>query len=182
MYILQIDQDKMFECHLKVQGTSLNKSKISLVVENGDMDMRFRGNVSEHGKVSIPIKNLKSMLTEGIRGQIYLEVIADNTYFVPFKSEYITEIARKVTLNESVQLTNTTPTVELFSPKKHAVKLVKSMIKENISLFDENRYDDAMKLIAEYMVDNHITDKHQSGEIVNYLLEKAVRLMSKKVS
>ena len=52
MYNLELDQDKYFECFLKVQGTSLKKSKINLVIEANDLDIKFRGSINESGKVT----------------------------------------------------------------------------------------------------------------------------------
>jgi len=177
MYTLQLDQNKVFECSLKVQGASLNKSKVSLVVEHDGMDLRFRGEVNEHGKVTIPIQGLSNVLKEGVTGQLYLEVIADNTYFVPFKSAYITEVSKKVSLQESVEIKTVKPVVEAFSARKHAAQLVKIMKEHNVSLFTEDGYDKSLSFISEYMVDNKITDEQYRNQIVNVLMATAAKMI-----
>ena len=187
MYTLQLDQEKLFECHLKIQGTSLKKSKVSLVIERNDgVDVRFRGDINEDGKVNIQIKRLNNILNEGDTGVLYLEVVADNVYFVPFKSEYATEVARKVTIEKPlVEITNkpTALTVELiepFSAKTHVDALL-TILKENkLNIFNKNGRIRAMELIAEYIVDNHITDTKQANAVINNLLEKVTRTTTSK--
>ena len=87
MYNLELDQDKNFECFLKVQGTSLKKSKVNLVIESDNLDIKFRGSINESGKVTIPIKKLSNVLNENVSGNLYIEVIAEDTYFVPFNPD-----------------------------------------------------------------------------------------------
>lgn len=190
MYTLQLDQEKLFECHLKIQGTSLKKSKVSLVIERNDgVDVRFRGDINEDGKVNIQIKRLNNILNEGDTGVLYLEVVADNVYFVPFKSEYATEVARKVTIEKPlVEITNkpTALTVELiepFSAKTHVdhVNALLTILRENkLNIFNKNSRVRAMELIAEYIVDNHITDTKQANTVINNLLEKVARTTTSK--
>lgn len=175
MYTLYLDKEKIFECSLKVQGTTLKKSKVNLVVECSGVDVKFGGNIDESGKVSIPIHDLHTVLKEGQSGQLYLEVVADNTYFVPFKSEYVAEYSKKVTLAESVVIRDAEP----FSARKHAAALVKKMMAENVSLFTEEGYDKSLHYISEYMVDNKITDERYANQIVNVLMETAAKLIRK---
>jgi len=52
MYTIQLDTVKNFECTLKIQGASLTKSKVNLVIESNDMDIRCRGTIQCHaGKI-----------------------------------------------------------------------------------------------------------------------------------
>ena len=39
MYTIQLDQAKNFECSLKIQGASLKKSKINMIIEGDDFDI-----------------------------------------------------------------------------------------------------------------------------------------------
>jgi hypothetical protein len=175
MYNLEIDQDKNFECFLKVKGTSLKKSKVNLVIESEDLDIKFRGTIDEHGKVVIPIKKLTNVLTENVLGNLYLEVIADDTYFVPFKSDYTTSISKKVTLSESVVISNK-PSVECVTAKQHAVNLIKKMIENKVNIFKDCDKEKAFALVAEYVVDNNIKDVNV---ILTEVLQKASTLKKK---
>ncbi len=111
MYTITLDTAKNFECTLKIQGASLNKSKVNLVIESNDMDIRCRGTITEKGKVSIPVKKLKGILEENSKGKMYLEVIAEDSYFTPYKTDYITELSKKVNLKENVKITEVNQTV-----------------------------------------------------------------------
>ena len=95
MYTIQLDQTKNFECNLKIQGASLKKSKINMIIEGDDFDIKLKGTIDSTGQVTIPVKKLKGILDENVKGNMFLEVIADDTYFTPYKTEYLTEISRK---------------------------------------------------------------------------------------
>lgn len=175
MYNLELDQDKNFECFLKVKGTSLKKSKVNLVIESHDLDIKFRGTIDEHGKVVIPIKKLTNVLEENSTGNLYLEVIAEDTYFVPFKSDYTASVSKKVTLSEAVVVANK-PTVECVTVKQHAVNLIKKMIQNKVNIFKEDDKEKAFELVAEYVVDNNIKD---ANDILKEVLQKASTLKKK---
>lgn len=96
MYTLQLDKSNIFECNLKIQGADMKKSKINLIVESGDYSLRFKGSVGEYGKVSIPLPKLKNILEENVKGKMFLEVVVDDTYFVPYETDYVTEVSMKV--------------------------------------------------------------------------------------
>lgn len=175
MYNLELDQDKNFECFLKVQGTSLKKSKINLVIESNELDIKFRGSINESGKVTIPIKKLSNVLDENVTGKLYIEVIAEDTYFVPFKSDYTTSFAKKVTLSESVML-DAKPSVEVLTVKQHAVRFVKQMIEQKVNIFKNSDQQKAFELFAGYIVDNKIED---GQSILNEVLNTAKKLIIK---
>lgn len=177
MYELELDQDKNFECSLKVQGTSIKKSKVNLVIEADDVDFKFKGTINEKGKVTIPIKRLKNILSENSTGNLYLEVIADDTYFVPFKSEYITKLTKKVTLDESVSLVENTnppklkkPSITVCDPLHHASNIVKKMIKEKISIFSSKDKQKVSLIIKEYIKNNNINSHEESNAIISEML------------
>ena len=70
MYKLFIDKAEIFECDIEVKGASLNSSKVRLVIESNDMNLLFKGSISNGGKCSIPIKKLKGLLDESQVGTI----------------------------------------------------------------------------------------------------------------
>ena len=183
MYKLELDQDKNFECSLKVQGTSIKKSKVNLVIESDDIDFKFKGTINENGKVTIPIKKLKNILSENSTGNLYLEVIADDTYFVPFKSEYVTEVSKKITLDESVTLTENTnpskskPSITMYDPSHHAFYLVKKMLKEKVSIFNSKDKQKVSFIIKEYIKNNNINSVEESNVIINEMLNILSKLI-----
>jgi hypothetical protein len=96
MYTLQLDKSNIFECNLKIQGADIKNSKINLVLESDNYSLKLKGSIGEYGKVSIPLPKLKNILQENVKGKMFLEVVADDTYFVPYESDYITEVSMKV--------------------------------------------------------------------------------------
>ena len=98
MYKLFTDKTELFECDIKLQGASLNKSKARLVVETSEYSLLFKGTINSKGKCEIPIRKLKGLIDENTKGNIRLEVIAEDTYFTPWESDFEVETSKKVTV------------------------------------------------------------------------------------
>ena len=81
MYKLFTDKAELFECDIKIEGSSLSKSNARLVIETKDYSLLFNGNIDSSGKCSIPIKKLKGLIDESLKGSIRLEVIAEELFF-----------------------------------------------------------------------------------------------------
>ena len=88
MYKLFTDKSELFECDIKLEGASLNKSKARLVVETNDYSLMFDGSINSSGKCEIPIRKLKGLIDESASGTIKLEVIAEDTFFTPWESDF----------------------------------------------------------------------------------------------
>ena len=98
MYKLFTDKAELFECDIKIEGTSLSKSTARIVVETADYSLMFNGKLTTDGKCTIPIKKLKGLIDENTKGNMRLEVIAEDTYFIPWKSEFEIDASKKVTV------------------------------------------------------------------------------------
>ena len=122
MYKLFTDKVELFECDIKIEGASLSKSTARLVVETNDYSLMFNGKINSSGKCQIPIRKLKGLIDESSKGNIRLEVIADDTYFTPWKSELEIDASKKVTVEIKSQQK---PLIESKGPKVQV-----SMIKE----------------------------------------------------
>ena len=103
MYKLFTDKTELFECDIKLQGASLNKSKARLVVETSEYSLLFKGTINSKGKCEIPIRKLKGLIDENTKGNIRLEVIAEDTYFTPWESDFEVETSKKVTVEVKSQ-------------------------------------------------------------------------------
>ena len=95
MYKLFTDKTEVFECDIKLSGASLDKSNVRLVVESADVNLLFKGKIDSTGKCSVPVKRLSGLLGETTRGTLRLEVIADDTFFTPWESEFVVKLARR---------------------------------------------------------------------------------------
>ena len=177
MYTIQLDQTKNFECSLKIQGASLKKSKINMIIEGDDFDIKLKGAIDSSGKVTIPIKKLKGILDENIKGNMFLEVIAEDTYFSPYKTEYLTEVSRKVevisvngkskeslTESESVDITDSKPKVTISDIKnddallikEHVNRINKNITRSNLNIFKKEDKAKVIKTIQNYLTENKV--------------------------
>ena len=105
MYKLFTDKSELFECDIKLEGASLSKSKARLVVETKDYSLLFNGEINSNGKCKIPIRKLKGLIDETSTGNIRLEVIAEDTFFTPWESDFEVDASKKVTVEVKSQTT-----------------------------------------------------------------------------
>ena len=103
MYKLFTDKSELFECDIKLEGASLSKSSARLVVETSDYSLLFKGEINSNGKCEIPIRKLKGLIDENTTGNIRLEVIAEDTFFTPWESDFEVDASKKVTVEVKSQ-------------------------------------------------------------------------------
>jgi hypothetical protein len=104
-YNLYTDKLNKFNCTIDVEGSSLSKSKVRLVIETNEMSYMFNGSVNEDGTCEVIVPKTKNFLSEGTKGNIKLEVIADDVYFEPWTSDFNVKTTKKVNVvvNEQVE-------------------------------------------------------------------------------
>jgi hypothetical protein len=174
MYKLFTDKSELFECDIKLQGASLKKSKARLVVETSDYSLMFNGNISKGGKCEIPIRKLKGLIDEDTTGNIRLEVIAEDTFFTPWESDFEVETSKKVTVEVKSQ-TIKKPIIEAKvkvtnSEQEHIVNLLKLLVNENINIknisYKRNKLNN---IVATYLKENTVKD---TEKVINGVLNK----------
>ena len=182
MYKLFTDKTELFECDIKLEGASLNKSKARLVVETQDYSLLFNGNINSKGKCEIPIRKLKGLIDENTKGNIRLEVIAEDTFFTPWESDFEVETSKKVTVEVKSQQTKK-PIIETkvkvnvknqnkitLTEKQHIINLFKILVKENITLenisFKRNKLNN---IVATYLKENTIKN---TEKVIDGVLQK----------
>jgi hypothetical protein len=174
MYKLFTDKSELFECDIKLQGASLKKSKARLVVETQDYSLMFNGNISKGGKCEIPIRKLKGLIDEDTTGNIRLEVIAEDTFFTPWESDFEVETSKKVTVEVKSQ-TIKKPIIEAKvkvtnSEQEHIVNLLKLLVNENINIknisYKRNKLNN---IVATYLKENTVKD---TEKVINGVLNK----------
>ena len=132
MYKLYTDKQETFECDLFLEGADLKQSSARILVETKDLTLLFPGKINEDGNCKVPIKKLKGLLGEDTTGNIKLEVIAEDTLFEPWQSEFIVETSKKVTVEVKSQ-GNKKPIKEVSN--KPQVKITN--IKNNFNPVDD---------------------------------------------
>ena len=186
MYTLFTNKTELFECNIKLEGASLKNSQARLIIESEDINLLFKGQITTDGKCIIPIKKLKGLLEGSTKGEIKLEVIADDTYFIPWKSEFIVEASKKLTVEVKSQdaaiITESAPRVQVSGIKEteptvdpiteHIVKLVKLLIKEDVNLNNLSiKKDKVNNIITTYIKDNPIQET-QLSEVIDGIISK----------
>jgi hypothetical protein len=102
-YKLYTDKANKFNCNIEVEGTSLAKSQVRLVIESNDMSYMFKGSIQSNGECEVTIPKTKNFLPEGTVGNMRLEVIADDVYFEPWASDFSVATNKKVTVQIAEQ-------------------------------------------------------------------------------
>jgi hypothetical protein len=175
MYKLFTDKSELFECDIKLQGASLKKSKARLVVETQDYSLMFNGSISKGGKCEIPIRKLKGLIDEDTTGNIRLEVIAEDTFFTPWETDFEVETSKKVTVEVKTQTTPKKPIIEATvkvtdSEQQHVINLLKLLVNENINIknisYKKNKLNN---IVATYLKENTVKD---TNKVISGVLKK----------
>ena len=177
MYKLFTDKTEVFECSISLQGASLKKSKARLVVETPEYSLLFNGSISKSGKCEIPIKKLKGLIDEDTTGNIRLEVIAEDTFFTPWNSNFEVETSKKVTVEVKTQTTKK-PIVEAkvkvkekptITEKQHVINLFKLLIKEDINVDNISfKRNELNNIVATYLKENTVKN---TGKVIDGVLK-----------
>jgi TusA-related sulfurtransferase len=181
MYTLYTDKQELFECSISLEGASVKNSKVRLVVEADNLNLLFKGTIDSSGKCTVPIRKLKNLLEESTKGKIKLEVIADDTYFTPWESDFEVETARKVTVEVKSQTNKNTltenktgVTVKNIKVGDHIQNLSKMLVKENINVNNMSKNKDKLNnIISSYLKTNKISDG-EKGRIIEGIIQTLI--------
>lgn len=138
MYTLFSDKKEEFKCKVHVEGSSLNETSARLILKSTDKNLMFEGKINSEGMCIIPIHGLRSVIDEGTKGKMVLEVITNGSYFSPWSDEFDVKLSKNVqvevfsdsdsdSINEMVTVEVQRPSVPKPTPKKK-VKRTDSMI------------------------------------------------------
>ena len=117
-YKLYTDKNENFECEVSVKNASLKGSMARLVVESAEgINLIFKGNI-ENGKCIVPVRRLKGLLDENSGGNMFLELIVEDTYFKPWQSDFAVEEHTSIKVKVNDQKTPSKPIVEVKVPTK----------------------------------------------------------------
>lgn len=162
MYKILLDKNKVFECNVKIEGAALDQSEARLLLETEDFTLSFKGNIKSDGTVKIPINKLKGILKENYTGKISLEIIAEDTVFKPWESEYQTDVSKKVEVKFDNKLSESFDEPVITKPKMSF-----SIIPDE---FDTKRHlDEIFKILASHKVNKK--NLVQNSKVFNKLVE-----------
>ena len=95
-YKLYTDKKEIFECKITLEGASLKDATSRIVVNTPDLKLMFEGTIDNNGNCKIPIRKLRGLFGEDAKGTMKLEVIAEDTYFLPWESDFIVDTSKKI--------------------------------------------------------------------------------------
>ena len=95
-YKLFTDKQEIFECNIFLEGASLTQATSRIIVETQDLKLMFEGTIDKDGNCKVPIKKLRGLVSEDTKGIMKLEVIAEDTYFLPWESDFEVDTAKKI--------------------------------------------------------------------------------------
>ena len=136
-YNLYTDKANKFNCNIDVEGTSLSNSKVRLVIETDEMSYMFNGHIENTGVCEVNIPKTKNFLPEGTKGNIKLEVIADDVYFEPWNSDFNVKTSKKVNVVVAEQVDEKPKLkVQVFEQPKETPKpkIVENKVKKPIGV------------------------------------------------
>ena len=113
-YKLYTDKQEIFECKIHLEGASLTKANSRIIVETQDLKLMFEGTIDKDGNCKVPIKKLRGLVNEDTKGTMKLEVIAEDTYFNPWESDFEVDTAKKIKVEVKQQ---SKPLVKSSKPK-----------------------------------------------------------------
>lgn len=161
MYKLIIDKPDIFEATINIEGAESKSAKCRLVVEANSMSYLFEGTLKGEN-CRIPIKKLKNYLQDGDTGTLRLEVIADDTYFSPWQSEFKASVSRKVT-------------AEVAEPKVDAGSRVKVIAEVKKSTPKEMTDPLVVEMAAQFAKFNmKLEDAHKRKKTINHVVSKMI--------
>jgi predicted GNAT family acetyltransferase len=188
MFKLYTDKNNTFKCKVAIEGANEKTAVARLVIEGESHNLMFDGKIKE-GVCEVPIGKFKNFDNFKSKGQVKLEVIADDTYFTPWKSEYILEQSRVVTVEMIEEETSSKPLVEVtevsyiddvpkVSSENHGEKIYKQLVQEGVNTTKYKSFDSLIKndvkakrVVKKYISENKITGKTLESTL-GYLVDK----------
>lgn len=143
------DSPSLFEVEVKIEGASLNESKARLLLEfDNEHTLLFNGTINSGGICKVTIPALKEIKKSS--GRAILEIIADDTYFEPWKSQFDIQNKKSIKLvseatissvaNNKKIVVNVQPTKKsVLTESKKEKKLLDGILKETCSPEDRHR-------------------------------------------
>jgi len=187
MYKLYTDKQELFECDIQLEGASLTDSKTRLIIETEDLALLFKGKIDKGGKCQIPVKRLKGLLGESVKGTIKLEVIAEDTYFTPWESDFEVEASKKVQVEVKSQIKEvikeSKPSVKVKNinevtneEKDHVLNILRLLIREDINLNNVSVRKNKLNHIVATYLEKHPINEQQKDKIVNGVISGLSKL------
>tara|TARA_B100000287_G_scaffold382783_1_gene388138 strand:- start:4635 stop:5228 length:594 start_codon:yes stop_codon:yes gene_type:complete len=193
-YILYTDRKENFSCDIALEGAKLNESFARIILETKDINYVFNGSIDATGKCEIPIRALKGLMDVRDSGKMVLEVVADDTYFRPWESQFIVDAHTKLEVKINEQSQPSKPKIQVsVNTKKDIIKedkpkpkklTISEAINDMSNILSKNKIskknfsknkNKAQKLFSEYFTDKKISNKSSKNKILKEVIEKIIK-------
>ena len=126
-YILYTDRKENFSCDIALEVARITEAFARIILETNELSYVFNGQIDGNGKCRIPIRPLKGLMEVRDMGKMVLEVVADDTYFQPWESEFVVDAHKKlaVKVNEQSHPSKAKISVSINNNKKKVIKETK---------------------------------------------------------
>ena len=135
-YKLYTDKKEIFECKITLEGASLKDAVSRIVVNTPDLKLMFEGTIDNQGNCKIPIRKLRGLLGENDKGTMRLEVIAEDTYFEPWNSDFTVNTSKKINVEVKGQKTDKSDSI-VETKKSKKPKMVVTEVKHPFNPVDK---------------------------------------------
>lgn len=146
MFKLYTDKINTFKCKVEIEGASESTALARLIVEGESHNLMFDGKIKDN-ICEVNLGKFKNFDNFKNKGSMKLEIIADDTYFVPWKSEYEVEQSKNVVVEMIEEKTPSKPLVEVKE-----VSYIEDKPKTNIKVNSGNDGEKIYNLLVERKV------------------------------
>ena len=193
-YILYTDRKENFSCDIALEGAKLNESFARIILETKDINYVFNGTINASGKCEIPIRALKGLMEVRDSGNMVLEVVADDTYFRPWESNFIVDAHTKLEVKINEQSQPSKPKIQVsVNTKKDIIKeekpkpkklTISEAVKDMSNILSKNKISKknfsknkakAQKLFVEYFTDKKISSKNNKNKILKTTIQSIMK-------
>ena len=193
-YILYTDRKENFSCDIALEGAKLNESFARIILETKDINYVFNGSIDASGKCEIPIRALKGLMDVRDSGNMVLEVVADDTYFRPWESNFIVDAHTKLEVKINEQSQPSKPKIQVsVNAKKDIIKeekpkskklTIAEAVEDMSNILNKNKISKknfsknktkVQKLFVEYFTDKKISNKNKKNKILKTTIHSIVR-------
>ena len=193
-YILYTDRKENFSCDIALEGAKLNESFARIILETKDINYVFNGSIDASGKCEIPIRALKGLMDVRDSGNMVLEVVADDTYFRPWESNFIVDAHTKLEVKINEQSQPSKPKIQVsVNAKKDIIKeekpkskklTIAEAVEDMSNILNKNKISKknfsknktkVQKLFVEYFTDKKISNKNTKNKILKTTIHSIVR-------
>lgn len=117
------NKDEVFKCQLNIEGSNEDDAVVRLCLEfDNNKNLFFYGNLQEDGECIINIPKLKEF--DSKQGKLFIEAIADSTYFKLYESEFELKNSVEIKIekphivkeHQALNVKLTKPVVEIKQP------------------------------------------------------------------